>query len=515
VQTFGCRLGQGETGNASKLNDALTNRGNHYPLSIPAGQLEITEPVVWPARTGYSLLGVGASKDLADNQYTDSGGIGGAVSRIVWHAGAHATSSDKMLDYKGLGGTIERIHFQGRPTPTGVDAFAESIGATITGATNANPIVITSAGHGLSTGNQVAIRECLGNTAANGTWTVTRLTADTFSLDGSTGNGTYTTSPHAGTWGEPKALVGIKVNTLTSGGSVLDSGKLALRDCSFFQLQTGILFGRDMANLGALTDDNGGADNNADESSLQNLHFYYPYDDNTAHEARTCMRFRTNQAVDFDMSGIRVKGNPSEIFYFERGGRLVCTHASLSGAQSAANPTTVLRVGKPTGTENFQVHCDIDGSTGIGTPGHPGDGIGGHFKLVQVDNFCAGQCYVEYSGTICPTNYDVPIVNIFGGTTLVLRGVRGLIPQSIQMYGQVGGGVAYIANVHLEGCALSNCLPSDLVTPSSSFPAGISHGPWRLTWSHCTQFKDNNYGIPISDGALDSTSRGETGPGTL
>lgn len=61
----------------------------------------------------------------------------------------------------------------------------------ITGATNATPIVITSANHGLLTGTSVTIFNVRGNTAANGTWVVTALTANTFSLDTSVGNGAY------------------------------------------------------------------------------------------------------------------------------------------------------------------------------------------------------------------------------------------------------------------------------------------------------------------------------------
>lgn len=53
------------------------------------------------------------------------------------------------------------------------------------------PIVITSAAHGLSTGQQVVVTQCRGNTAANGVWTVTALTTDTFRLDGSSSNATF------------------------------------------------------------------------------------------------------------------------------------------------------------------------------------------------------------------------------------------------------------------------------------------------------------------------------------
>lgn len=63
---------------------------------------------------------------------------------------------------------------------------------SITGATNASPIVVTITAHGYATGDQATIAGVLGNTAANGTWTITVLTANTFSLTGSTGNGAYT-----------------------------------------------------------------------------------------------------------------------------------------------------------------------------------------------------------------------------------------------------------------------------------------------------------------------------------
>lgn len=73
-----------------------------------------------------------------------------------------------------------------------------SSGGTITGATNASPIVITvSAAHNLTTGTRVTIASVGGNTAANGDFTITNLTGTTFSLDGSSGNGAYTSG---GNW---------------------------------------------------------------------------------------------------------------------------------------------------------------------------------------------------------------------------------------------------------------------------------------------------------------------------
>lgn len=62
----------------------------------------------------------------------------------------------------------------------------------ITGATNATPIVITSANHGLATGMRVTIAGVGGNTAANGDFTITVVDSNSFSLTGSVGNGAYT-----------------------------------------------------------------------------------------------------------------------------------------------------------------------------------------------------------------------------------------------------------------------------------------------------------------------------------
>jgi len=67
---------------------------------------------------------------------------------------------------------------------------------TITGASNATPIVITCADHGFRTNERVSITGVVGNTAANNTegnpyWVVTRLNSSTFSLNGSSGSGSY------------------------------------------------------------------------------------------------------------------------------------------------------------------------------------------------------------------------------------------------------------------------------------------------------------------------------------
>lgn len=52
----------------------------------------------------------------------------------------------------------------------------------VTSSTDANPIVITATAHGLNTGDTVMINGHTTNIAANGIFKVTRLTANTFSL---------------------------------------------------------------------------------------------------------------------------------------------------------------------------------------------------------------------------------------------------------------------------------------------------------------------------------------------
>lgn len=85
---------------------------------------------------------------------------------------------------------------------------------SITGATNATPIVITSASHGLQTGMRVTVASVGGNTAANGTWNITVVNANTFSLDTSVGNGAYTSG---GTWAVA-GLYALDITPTAAGG---------------------------------------------------------------------------------------------------------------------------------------------------------------------------------------------------------------------------------------------------------------------------------------------------------
>ncbi len=63
---------------------------------------------------------------------------------------------------------------------------------TVTAASNANPInITTSSPHGLITNQFIGVYGVVGNTAANGGWTVTVTSPTTFNLNGAAGNGAY------------------------------------------------------------------------------------------------------------------------------------------------------------------------------------------------------------------------------------------------------------------------------------------------------------------------------------
>lgn len=92
---------------------------------------------------------------------------------------------------RDLGSLITLLTFvRDGVTPCPANGVVGRAGA-VTGATNATPVVITSAAHGLATGDYAAVSGVLGNAAANGTFQVTKVNANSFSLNGAAGSGAY------------------------------------------------------------------------------------------------------------------------------------------------------------------------------------------------------------------------------------------------------------------------------------------------------------------------------------
>ena len=107
------------------------------------------------------------------------------------------------VSYRGPSGTWYVPEFQPDGSSRGlvtVDMQNTVPQGTIRAATNSGPIVITSPAHGLTSGQRIRVNNVNGNTAANGLQKITVIDADTFSLDGTTGNGAYDISSGFGSW---------------------------------------------------------------------------------------------------------------------------------------------------------------------------------------------------------------------------------------------------------------------------------------------------------------------------
>lgn len=108
--------------------------------------------------------------------------ISGATSAKGVQAGDTVRIEEAPLYDTGVNATWTSV------TSRGVSPFGTF---TITGATNAAPIVCTFANHGYSTGDVIQISGAAGNTATNGVWKITVTSSSQFSLDDSSGNGTW------------------------------------------------------------------------------------------------------------------------------------------------------------------------------------------------------------------------------------------------------------------------------------------------------------------------------------
>lgn len=138
------------------------------------------DPFVWFVHVvlGFSGYGFSLDDDTADV------GAGEATRFLMTLGGAGGLINSNEWTIQAVYGPVTGT---GNWDPAQTVSFYEAI----TDASNTTPIVITSAAHGLTDGEQVTLDQVVGNEAANGTWTVANPTRDTFQLLQSSGNGAY------------------------------------------------------------------------------------------------------------------------------------------------------------------------------------------------------------------------------------------------------------------------------------------------------------------------------------
>lgn len=162
------------------------------PLALPQGTVSLIQdgrlgdgtlrarwgdaPFANPIASNYTIRGIWEG-------YLD----GISVIAGAWGDGSHclpAVSFDHGLTWSGI------YELTG---PYGDTRLSDVRVLVVTGATNANPIVITtSTNHGFNSGDTATVAGVGGNTNANGTYVVTYLSPTTFSLNNRAGNAAYT-----------------------------------------------------------------------------------------------------------------------------------------------------------------------------------------------------------------------------------------------------------------------------------------------------------------------------------
>lgn len=117
--------------------------------------------------------------------YRSDGNRAGIGGKKGWEAISYAASLGgwDYLPWRAWVGPNRRVNFRpivpeekGNPIP-------------IVSSTDTTPIVVTATAHGLNTGDKVRITGHLVNTNANAVWYITKVDADSFSLDDSTATG--------------------------------------------------------------------------------------------------------------------------------------------------------------------------------------------------------------------------------------------------------------------------------------------------------------------------------------
>jgi hypothetical protein len=189
-----------------------------------------------PLREEYSteaLWRAAMRDEQQDAFYVDSGGTydtplditaATVANPVVLTSASHGVSDGAEIVVSGVNG-MEELNFNkyiAVDTATNTIALASiNNPVSITGATQANPVVVTAIGHGKSNGDKVAILSVGGMTELNGNvYTVANATTNTFELSGINGTG-YTTYTSGGVVYD--TIDGSAYTAYTSGGEIRET----------------------------------------------------------------------------------------------------------------------------------------------------------------------------------------------------------------------------------------------------------------------------------------------------
>jgi len=205
----------GGTGQATKLMVDTVSAGAVTAVTITRPgtyQTNPSNPVSVTGGTGsgatftltfktWDILPIFVAEDFADGP--TGSGITNYVARWL---DAHTLGTGTATDDGAVFSLLSELSLSG-----GTAALRSG---DISNATNATPIVITSTAHGLTDQEMVFIQGVTGNTAANGSFRITRIDADHFSIN-SVGSGSYGSG---GIWWEATLAVDAITMTVEAGG---------------------------------------------------------------------------------------------------------------------------------------------------------------------------------------------------------------------------------------------------------------------------------------------------------
>ncbi len=164
-------------GSVNRYDSSAFSDGSFFGCA--AGTLRYDAPEIIPRPLQIPPVLMGLVGETFQLQYD-------VVFHFTFFRGRRKSTAINLQGHNCFGWAGDQFWYPAAVTIGGDTALA------ISNATNASPIVITQASHPYSDGDIVQIASVTGNTAANGTWVILYIDANSYSLDGSAGNSAYT-----------------------------------------------------------------------------------------------------------------------------------------------------------------------------------------------------------------------------------------------------------------------------------------------------------------------------------